>query len=82
VTSPARNAFAAPVQGTPGKKRKGYGIASTWVDASSAHQLPTAIKRQAMIVAPIVYSDILVSSKTNPTVAWMESGVAFWHDAV
>lgn len=58
---------------TPGKKCKGYGISLTWVDASSAHQPPTAIKRQAMSIAPVVYSDILDSSKVDAAVAWLET---------
>lgn len=58
---------------TPGKKCKGYGVSLTWVDASSAHQLPTAIKRQAMSIAPVTYSDILDSSEIDAAVAWLET---------
>lgn len=58
---------------TPGKKCKGYGVSLTWVDASAAHQLPTAIKRQAMSIAPVTYSNILDSSEVDAAVAWLET---------
>ena len=58
---------------TPGKKCKGYDVSLTWVDASPAHQLPTAIKRQAMSIAPVTYSDILDSSEVDAAVAWLET---------
>ena len=58
---------------TPGKKCRGYGVSLTWVDASSAHQLPTAIKRQAMSIAPVTYSEVLESSEVDAAVAWLET---------
>lgn len=58
---------------TPGKKCKGYGVSLTWVDASSAHQLPTAIKRQAMSIAPVIYSRILAASEVDAAAAWLET---------
>lgn len=58
---------------TPGKKCKGYGVSLTWVNASSAHQPPTAIKRQAMSIAPVIYSDILDSSDIDAAMAWLET---------
>lgn len=58
---------------TPGKKCKGYGVSLTWVNASSAHQAPTAIKRQAMSIAPVICSDILDSSEIDAAVAWLET---------
>ena len=43
------------------------------VDASSAHQLPIAIKRRAMSIAYVIYSDILDSSEVDAAVAWLET---------
>jgi len=58
---------------TPGKKCKGYGVSLTWIDASAAHQLPTAIKRQAMSIALVTYSEVLDSSEVDAAVAWLET---------
>lgn len=58
---------------TPGNKCKGYGISLTWVDASSAHLPPTAIKRQAMSIAPVIYSNVLDSSEVDAAVTWLET---------
>jgi hypothetical protein len=48
-------------------------VSLTWVNASSAHQPPTAIKRQAMSIVPVIYSDILDSSEIDAAVAWLET---------
>jgi hypothetical protein len=58
---------------TPGKKCKGYDVSLTWVNASSAHQPPTAIKRQAMSISPVIYTDIFDSSEIDAAVAWLET---------
>lgn len=42
-----------------GRTCKGYDISLTWVGARSASQRPTAIKRQAMGIAPTIYDPVM-----------------------
>lgn len=56
-----------------GKVCKGYDVSLTWVDVTSEWQRPTAIKRQAMSIAPAVYSNVLGARKVDAALARLDT---------
>lgn len=63
------------------KACKGYDVSLTWVDATSTRQPPTAIKRQAMSIAPVIYPEVLDAWNIDATLARLEICEPESHDS-
>lgn len=51
---------------------KGYDVQLTWIDVESAWQRPSAIKRQAMGIAPNIYARVLHTHEIDSFLEWLE----------